>query len=229
MRVSANSLKSFWFAPATAKPTGTPLASTSNERLVPLLARSVGLGPVFFPRQGRLAHRPIHRKPTPVDAVEAVVLGQTCLPEAQKEAVLDPLLKAVVGRRAGANAGGRQRVPLATGPQHEKDALRALTIRHAGPPAAKAVGVFVRRQERFHQRPKLIADPKASTRTLNALGPEPGARLDFFGCLHLSQRYHEIGYSDRPLAKQGLTKARRVTSRLLKKGRCSRIIPGFER
>src|SRR5438309_11998535 len=104
LRVSTNILKSFLFALATHKPTGRPLASTSNERLVPLLARSVGLGPVFSPRQGRLAHRPIHRKPSPVDPVEGVVLGQTGLPEAQKEAALDPGLKAVVGCGAWANA-----------------------------------------------------------------------------------------------------------------------------
>src|SRR3954464_1023306 len=115
MRVSTNIVKSFLFAPATHKPTGTPLASTSNERLVPLLARSVGLVPVFFPREGCLGHRPLHREPTPVDPVEGVVLSQTGLPEAHKEAVFDPRLEAVVGRRAWADAGGRQRVPLATG------------------------------------------------------------------------------------------------------------------
>src|SRR5690242_17206463 len=113
--VSANILKSLRLAPATHKPTGTPLASTNSERLVPCLLRSVGLGPVFFPRQGRLAHRPIHRKPAPVDAVKNVVLGQPGLPEALKKAVLDPGLKAVVGRRTGAKARGGQRVPLATG------------------------------------------------------------------------------------------------------------------
>jgi hypothetical protein len=164
--------------------------------LVPLLARSVGFSTGFFPCQGRLAHRPIHRKPTPVDAVEGVVLGQTGLPEAHKEALFDPRLKAVVGRGAWADARGRQRVPLATGPQHKKDAVRALTVRHTGPSAAEAVRVFVLWQERLHQRPKLIADAKAPARTLKALGPGPGARLDFFGRLHLSQRYHKIDYSD---------------------------------
>src|SRR5690348_6615699 len=103
-RVSTNSLKSFVFAPATHKPTGTPLDSTSNERLVPRLARSVGLGPVFFPRQGRFGHRPIHGKPTPVDAVEGVILGQPGLPEAQEKPVLDPLLETIMRRRAWANA-----------------------------------------------------------------------------------------------------------------------------
>src|SRR5205085_5101316 len=110
--VSAKSLKSLRLAPATAKPTGTPLDSTSNERLVPCLLRSTGLGPVFFPRQGRFGHRPIHGEPTPINAVKGVVLGQPCLPETQKEAVFDPRLKAVVCRGAWADAGGRQRVPL---------------------------------------------------------------------------------------------------------------------
>src|SRR5690349_421441 len=197
-RVSTNILKSFLFAPATHKPTGTPLASTSSERLVPLLARSTGLGPVFFPRQGRLAHRPIHRKPTPVDAVKGVVLRQPGLPETPKKAVLGPGLKAVVGRPTGGEAGGPQRVPLAAGSQHETDGVRTLPVRHTRPSAAKAVGVFVRRQERLHQGPKLVAEPKASARARNALGPGPGPRFDFFGCLHLSQRYHEISYSDRP-------------------------------
>src|SRR5690242_6426407 len=160
--VSANILKSLRLAPATHKPTGTPPASTSNERLVPPLARSVGLGPVFFPRQGRLAHRPIHRKPTPINAVKGVVLGQTGLPEAHKKAVLDPGLKAIVGRRTGAEARGGERVPLATGSQHEKDGVGTLPVRHARPSAAKAVRVLVLRQERLHQRPKLVADPKAS-------------------------------------------------------------------
>jgi hypothetical protein len=57
--------------------------------------------------------------------------------------------------------------------EHEKDAVRTLAIRHARPPAAKAVRVFVLRQERLHQRPKLITDRKACTRTLNALGLGP--------------------------------------------------------
>src|SRR5438105_14896731 len=134
MRVSANSLKSFLFAPATAKPTGTPLASTSNERLVPLLARSVGLGPVFFPRQGRLAHRPIHRKPTPVDAVEAVVLGQTGLPEAQKEAVFDP------GRQSGRGPSSWDKCPWPTARSTgSRFSARKRCHRHTGGPARAAV------------------------------------------------------------------------------------------
>src|SRR5437764_6019817 len=107
MMVSTNILKSFLFALATDKPTGTLPDSTSNKRLVPCLLRSTGLGPVFFPRQGRFGHRPIHGEPTPINAVKGVVLSQTGLPETHKEAVFDPRLKAVVGRGAWADAGGR--------------------------------------------------------------------------------------------------------------------------
>ena len=82
----------------------------------------------------------------------------------------------------------------------KKDGVGALPVRHARPSAPKAVRVLVLRQERFHQGPKLVADPKASTGTREALGPGLGAPLDCFGCLHLSQRYHKISYSDRPLA-----------------------------
>src|SRR5438105_10010872 len=101
----------------------------------------------------------------------------------RKKPSLTQAAKAVVGRRAGTNARGRQRVPLAAGSQHEKDAIGTLAVRHARPSAAKAVRVFMLRQERLHQGPQLIADPKTPARTLNALGPGPGARLDFFGCL----------------------------------------------
>src|SRR5690349_6631033 len=188
-RVSTNSLKSFLFAPATAKPTGTPLDSTSNERLVPCLLRSTGLGPVFFPRQGRLGHRPIHRKPTPIHAVKGVVLRQARLPEAQKKAVLHPRLEAVVRRGGGTKPSARERVPLATRAQHKEDGIGANPIRHPRAASAVAVGVLVFGQEGCHLRPKLIANGKAPTRAGNPLGvrarPRPDlSRLLLFGGLH---------------------------------------------
>src|SRR5688572_19055913 len=51
LSVSRASLKSTVFAPSTASPRGTPYESVSTLRLVPDLARSVGLGPLFFERQ----------------------------------------------------------------------------------------------------------------------------------------------------------------------------------
>lgn len=168
--VSTKSLKSLVLAPATQIPTGTPLPSTRSERLVPALARSVGLGPVFFPRQRTLGHRSIHTQPTPVDALEGVILRQARLPEAQKEACLYPLLKAVVRRGTRAQPGFRERVPLAARSQDKEDAIGTHPIRRPWPPAAKAVSVLVRGQERLHERPELIADRKASTGTRDASG-----------------------------------------------------------
>ena len=175
--VSTNILKSFLLAPATHRPTGTPLASVRSERLVPCLPRSTGLAPVFFPGQGRLGHGPIHGQPAPVDAVERVVLGQARLPETQKEAVLHPSLEAVVRRGRRTDAGGRKCVPLAAGTQHKEDAVRTPTIRHAGSPAAKAVRVAMLGKKRFHQRPKLVADDKLSAGASDALGSWTGAWL----------------------------------------------------
>lgn len=169
---------------------------------MPLLARSVGSGPVFFPRQGCLGHRPIHREPTPVDAVEGVVLRQPGLPEAQKEAVFHPGLEAVMRRGAWTKARGRKRVPLAAGSQHEADRIGAGPVGHAGPASAEAVGVRMRGQQRLHQGPKLVADGKASSRAGDALGPGPSSRLGlggrlFLARLHTRQIYHNIHYSDR--------------------------------
>src|SRR5262249_9150013 len=108
-------LKPFGVAPATTAPTGTPRASVRILRLTPFLPRSVGFGPVFFPPERGLAHRPVHGQPRPVDAHEVVVLQKARLPELQEDAGLNPLLEAVVGRRAGADAGGVQGLPLAAG------------------------------------------------------------------------------------------------------------------
>src|SRR5437763_9586818 len=108
----------FWsgrLAPSTAKPTGTPWLSTNWLRLTPCLARSVGFLPVFFPPEGCLGLAPVHRQPGPIDALPVVVGHQAGLPQRQKDALLHPALEAVVGRRARAEAGGLQGLPLATG------------------------------------------------------------------------------------------------------------------
>ena len=193
--VSANILKSFLLALATHRPMGTPLASVRSERLVPLLLRSTGLGPVFFPRQGSLGHRAIHCQPTPVDAVERIILGQPGLPEAQKKAVLHPRLEAVVRRGAWTKAGHAECVPLATGSQHKEDAVRAGAIRHAGPPAAKAVGVEMRGQKWLHERPQLVADDELSAGSGDAFGS--GARAGFRLRTFHPSTCHETSYSDR--------------------------------
>src|SRR3954453_2176453 len=111
-RVNFMSLR---LAPSVARPTGMPLASTSRLRLAPRLPRSVGFLPVFFPPEGRLGHAPVHAQPGPVDAHEFVVGHQAGLPQRLEDAGLDPLLEAVMGRGSGAEAGGVQGLPLATG------------------------------------------------------------------------------------------------------------------
>src|SRR5262245_48455975 len=106
--VSSTIFMSGRLAPSTARPTGTPLPSTSRLRLTPFLARSVGFLPVLFPPEGRLGHAPVHAQPRPVDAPQAVVLEQPRLPQRQEDAGPDPLREAVVGGGAGAEPGGVQ-------------------------------------------------------------------------------------------------------------------------
>src|ERR1700677_766039 len=100
-RVSRASLKSLRFAPATTTARGTPLASVSRLRLVPPLALSVGLGPVFFPPERRLRHRAVHREPAPVHAHELVVVGQRGDPRSLEHTDLGPLDEASMRRRTG--------------------------------------------------------------------------------------------------------------------------------
>jgi len=89
-----------------------PLASTSRLRLAPLLARSVGFLPVFFPPEGCLGHAPVHAQPGPIDAFQAIVFQQACLPDLKKDAGFDPFLKTVVRRGTRTKLGGIQRFPL---------------------------------------------------------------------------------------------------------------------
>src|SRR5437879_901496 len=79
--VCSTSFISVRLAPATARPMGTPRPSVWSDRLVPLLPRSVGLGPVIFPPERRLGHHPIQRLPLPVDADLGIVLPQPRGPE----------------------------------------------------------------------------------------------------------------------------------------------------
>src|SRR5438874_1984366 len=80
-RVGSTSSMSGRLAPATSTPIGTPRPSVSRDRLVPILARSVGFLPVFFSPEGRFGHGPVDALPVPVDADHLVVLVQGGLPE----------------------------------------------------------------------------------------------------------------------------------------------------
>src|SRR5262245_33239594 len=120
-------------APSIATPTGTPWPSTNWLRLTPCFARSVGFLPVFFPPEGRLGHAPVHAQEGPVNADEAVVFEQALLPELEEDALLDPLLEAVVGGGAGAELGGIERLPLDAGAQDEEDGIGTNAVGGAGP------------------------------------------------------------------------------------------------
>ena len=62
-------------APATATATGTPRLSSSVERFMPSLPRTVGFYR-FFPRPAGLGQRVVHALPHPIDPLQLVVLGQ---------------------------------------------------------------------------------------------------------------------------------------------------------
>ena len=77
-------------------------------------------------------------------ALVLVIFQQSGLPQLMKHAGLYPLLKSVVRRAAGTEAGGIQRVPLAAGPQDEPNRVPALAVVRARATAAKAMRVHVR-------------------------------------------------------------------------------------
>ncbi len=126
--------------------------------MTPCLPRSVGLRPTFFPPEGRLGHAPVHAQPGPVDPHEEVVLQQARLPELVKDASLDPLLEAVVGRRAGAELGGVQRLPGDAGAQDEEDGVGAHPVGGARSAPAEAVGVLVLGQQRVQLLPEEVGE-----------------------------------------------------------------------
>jgi hypothetical protein len=151
---STNFMAGRW-APATARPRGTPWPAVKGERLVPPLPRSVGLGPVFFPAQRGLGHRPIQRLPFPVQADLDVKRDQPLLPESPEHAHLRPGDKAIVDRAARSQAV-REGFPLATGPQHVEDRFERLARGHPGSPA---FGMRpLRGQQRRDPLPPLVRD-----------------------------------------------------------------------
>jgi hypothetical protein len=118
----------------------------------------VGFLPVFFPPEGRLGHAPVHAQPGPVDPLPVLVGHQAGLPQGFKDAGLDPLLEAVVGGRAGAEAGGIQGLPLAAGAEHEQDGLHADAVGGARSAAAVGVGIAVLGQQFADGLPEVVGD-----------------------------------------------------------------------
>jgi hypothetical protein len=139
--------------------------------LVPLLPRSVGLRPVFFPAQWRLGHRPIHSLPFPVDANLGVELDQPFLPEPTEHPGLLPGLEAVMDRAARSKTSG-QGLPLTSGPKHVEDTVHHLAGRYPWPSPFRVWPLL--RQERFHALPQFVWDaPLIVDRCVLCHGPPP--------------------------------------------------------
>src|SRR4051812_22939516 len=127
-RVVSTSAMSGRLAPATSNPIGTPPPSAKRDRLVPILARSVGFLPVFFPPEGGLRHGPVEALPRPLDAEHAVVLVQAPRPEGADHAPLLPPLEVAVQAAPRAELG-RDGLPVAARPQDVEDAVEHPAIR----------------------------------------------------------------------------------------------------
>ncbi len=156
--VSKAILKSFRLAPSIASPNGIPYPSVRRLRFVPFFARSVGLGPVFFPTERGLAHRTVHREPLPVNTYQPIKGEEPLLPEFKEDTSFDPLKKAAMCARARAQPSAVQRVPLHSRPQHQQDGVHRLTVgflRIMAPQWMRLAGL---RKQRLNQRPEHVRD-----------------------------------------------------------------------
>lgn len=159
-KVASTSLLSWVLAPLTASPTGTPWPSVNTERFVPRLPRSVGFFPVFFPPERGFGHRPVHRLPLPVDALQGVVLFQRQLPEFAKHLAVNQPLEVAMEAAPGTEESGGHGFSLATRAEHEENAVTDGTPRQRRPSTLAAVR-FALRQQRFQAFPQRIGNPPA--------------------------------------------------------------------
>jgi hypothetical protein len=118
----------------------------------------VGFLPVFSPPEGCLGHAPVHAQKGPVDALQAVIVEQTLLPELEEDAGCDPLLEAIVGGGTGTELGGIEGFPLAAGAEDEEDGIGTDAVGGAGFAAAKGVRVVVFGNAQLHKLPEFIGD-----------------------------------------------------------------------
>jgi hypothetical protein len=90
---------SLTFAAVTCATSGTPRALVTMWCLDPALRRSVGFGPVFFPRASR--DRPaVHHRPALVEPSPSAQLGEEGLMQATPDAGPLPLHQASPARAA---------------------------------------------------------------------------------------------------------------------------------
>ena len=122
-RVSATILLSCVLAPQTDSPIGRPFPSVSRLRFVPCLARSVGLGPVFFPPERGLGHRSVHRLPFPVQSMQIIEFLQGFRPQFLEDSPLHEHLEVSMDCAARTELR-RHRLPLTARSQDVKDAVK---------------------------------------------------------------------------------------------------------
>ncbi len=149
----------------------------------------MGFLPVFFPPEGCLGHAPVHTQPLPVDALQAVIFEKPRLPQGQEDAVLDPLLKAVVGGRSRTELGGVQGFPLTAGAQDEENGIHAHPVWSARPTSAEAVGVHILGEVHLDFRPQVIWDAPvvSNLRSIHEYprGQQPAAKSAKCSCKQL--------------------------------------------
>jgi len=85
--------------------------------------------------------------------LQVIKAFHSCLPEFQKHTGCHPLLKAVMGGRAGTQVGLIEGFPLTARAQHIENPIGTLAIRHTRTASAKAVRVLMLGQQRVKDRP----------------------------------------------------------------------------
>jgi hypothetical protein len=132
----------------------------------------VGLGPVFFPSEGRLRYCSVQAQPLPVDPLQLIKLFHPRLPQLQKDPGFYPFLKAVMGGGAATQVGGVQGPPLTPRAQDIEDGIGTLPVRDSWPPAPKPMAIHVHGQQGLEYRPEFIRNPVAGRDVIHR---RPGA------------------------------------------------------
>src|SRR6185312_16660224 len=116
--VSFSNRRSRTLAPAITTPSGPPAPSTTIDFLVPILPRSVGFLPVFFPPEPGLAQRRVAALPVPIDPAQLIAPFDEGGPDPFHDTPFAPALEPDMDGALGAELAG-QLLPLAAGAHPE--------------------------------------------------------------------------------------------------------------
>jgi len=116
------------FAPSMTQPMGIPSRSVATDHFQPILAQSVGLGPVPSPPHGALCRLPSTATSDRSRGDDPVVAGQRFLDQHVEHAGLQPLGAPLAhgGLPGGSEPGGD--VPGAAGDQPDQDPSEAVPV-----------------------------------------------------------------------------------------------------